>query len=115
MDERFKLNCEPRSGMHVHCVECRSNVRWRERSHAPEVCPHGITEATAELTSRRSLEWLLEEQKTKTIKMRGLGDVVAKVAQPVATLLDATMGTNLKGCGGCKKRQEVLNKVVSFK
>lgn len=47
--------------------------------------------------------------------MRGLGDVVAKVAQPVATLLDATMGTNLKGCGGCKKRQEVLNKVVSFK
>ena len=41
----------------------------------------------------------------------GLGDVVAKVAKPVARVLDATMGTKLQNCGGCDKRREELNKI----
>lgn len=42
----------------------------------------------------------------------GLGDLVATVAQPIARAIDAVAGTNIKGCGGCKKRQEALNRLV---
>lgn len=37
-------------------------------------------------------------------KIRGLGDVVAK----------ATSAVGIKPCGGCKKRQEALNKMFPF-
>jgi hypothetical protein len=47
-------------------------------------------------------------------RMTGLGDLVAKVAQPIARAIDAVAGTNIKGCGGCKSRQEALNKAVPF-
>lgn len=46
--------------------------------------------------------------------MRGAGDVVAAVAQPIARMIDAVAGTNVQGCGGCKKRQEALNKAMPF-
>ena len=42
----------------------------------------------------------------------GLGDAVAAVAQPVARMIDAAMGTNLQACGGCAKRKEFLNSLV---
>ncbi|MDB6026306.1 MAG: hypothetical protein JWM68_2529 [Verrucomicrobiales bacterium] len=45
---------------------------------------------------------------------RGLGDVVANFAQPVARALDSVLGTNIQNCGGCKDRQETLNKIVPF-
>jgi hypothetical protein len=40
-----------------------------------------------------------------------LGDVVYKVASPIAAAIDAATGgrTNVKGCGGCRKRREKLN------
>ena len=41
--------------------------------------------------------------------MRGLGDLVAKVANPIAKAL----GINTQGCG-CKQRQEALNRLVPF-
>ena len=40
----------------------------------------------------------------------GLGDLVAKVAQPVAVALDSLLGTNLKNCGSCADRRAALNK-----
>lgn len=43
---------------------------------------------------------------------RGLGDAVAAVAQPIAKAIDAVAGTNVQGCGACKKRQEALNKLI---
>jgi len=49
--------------------------------------------------------------KIKTImpSVRGLGDVVAIVAQPVAKAIDAVAGTKLSACGGCQKRRNKLN------
>lgn len=46
----------------------------------------------------------------------GLGDIVAAVAQPVAGAIDAVAAavgvkTNVKGCGGCKKRRDRLNRL----
>lgn len=47
-------------------------------------------------------------------KIRGLGDAVAVVAQPVAAAIDAVAGTSIKTCGGCAKRRAALNKAVPF-
>ena len=46
---------------------------------------------------------------------KGLGDVVASVAQPIAGAIDKALGTNIKGCGACAKRQETLNNIFSSK
>jgi hypothetical protein len=46
---------------------------------------------------------------------RGLGDVIALVAQPVARAIDAVAGTHLKTCGGCQARQAKLNELMPFK
>lgn len=43
--------------------------------------------------------------------IRGLGDVVHMVVNPVAKVIDSIAGTNLEGCGGCRQRQEELNKL----
>lgn len=48
-------------------------------------------------------------------RLHGFGDVVAIIAQPIATVSDKAFGTNLKGCGGCAGRQEALNRAVPFK
>lgn len=43
---------------------------------------------------------------------RGLGDAVALVAEPIARLSDAVLGTKLVGCGGCAQRRAKLNALV---
>lgn len=53
-----------------------------------------------------SLTGSIVEQLTKA---RGLGDVVAIVAQPTAAMIDALIGTDLKNCPACTERQEDLN------
>jgi hypothetical protein len=44
-----------------------------------------------------------------TDKIRGLGDVLHVVLNPISKTLDAIAGTNTQGCGGCRSRQEALN------
>ena len=46
--------------------------------------------------------------------MRGLGDAVALIAEPIAAAMDHVAGTRLKGCSGCAKRREFLNQKVPF-
>jgi hypothetical protein len=43
---------------------------------------------------------------------RGLGDLVATVANPIARALDATLGTHLVGCQPCAQRRAALNRLV---
>ena len=47
--------------------------------------------------------------------LRGLGDVVAVLAQPIARTIDHMAGTKIKDCGGCAKRRAILNAVWPFK
>lgn len=47
-------------------------------------------------------------------KLRGLGDVVHLVAQPIARAIDHVAGTHLQDCVGCEKRREKLNKAIPF-
>lgn len=48
-------------------------------------------------------------------KYRGLGDVVAKIAEPIARASDLVLKTNIQGCSACQKRRAKLNKMVPFK
>lgn len=41
--------------------------------------------------------------------VRGVGDVVAVAARPVAAIIDRLAGTSLKTCEGCARRREALN------
>lgn len=43
---------------------------------------------------------------------RGLGDVVAHVAKPIARALDQVLGTHLQDCRHCEERRETLNKLL---
>ena len=42
--------------------------------------------------------------------IRGAGDLVHVVLNPISKVLDALVGTNTQGCAGCYKRQNDLNK-----
>ncbi len=46
---------------------------------------------------------------------KGLGDLVHKVAQPIAKVIDETLGTKIQKCGGCAKRREALNRAFPIK
>lgn len=41
----------------------------------------------------------------------GLGDLVAVIAQPIARVSDAVLGTHLVGCSSCAERQAALNRI----
>lgn len=84
------IHCKSRS----HCKACRNDAAWRDSLFKAGLtdskdfeCPYGIKEGI------------------------GLGDLVAKAANPIAGIIDKIVGTKLKGCGGCKQRQETLNKI----
>lgn len=51
----------------------------------------------------------------KRVRLRGLGDAVAVVAQPIAKAIDRVAGTDLANCKGCDGRQSALNQAVPFK
>jgi len=48
-------------------------------------------------------------------EIKGLGDVVEKVAKPIAKVIDAVAGTKIQNCGGCNKRRKYLNKKFPLK
>jgi len=43
---------------------------------------------------------------------RGLGDLVAFIAEPIARASDALLGTHLVGCNSCAERRAALNNLV---
>jgi hypothetical protein len=45
-------------------------------------------------------------------KQRGLGDLVAALAEPIARASDAFIGTHLVGCSSCAERRAALNALV---
>jgi hypothetical protein len=49
--------------------------------------------------------------KLTSASRRGLGDMVAAIAHPIAVAIDAIAGTHLKTCSACKKRQQTLNQM----
>jgi hypothetical protein len=72
----------------AHCATCRTDEAWRASVGAPDDCPHRVF----------------------------LGDLVAKIATPIAKSLwlscvDKETG-KLKPTSGCAKRKERLNNIT---
>lgn len=44
----------------------------------------------------------------------GLGDKIARIAQPIARAIDKIAGTKIARCGGCKKMKDRLNAGTPF-
>lgn len=42
----------------------------------------------------------------------GLGDMVERVAKPIARALDKVLGTKLGDCDGCRRRRDKLNRLT---
>jgi hypothetical protein len=42
------------------------------------------------------------------------GDKIHSIAAPIAAAIDKAIGTNISGCGGCKKMRERLNAGMSL-
>ena len=90
-------HCETR----VHCRTCRDKEGgrcWRESLATAFELPNG----EIDFECPRGKPWGYMP------KSRGLGDTVAKAIKA------ATFG-KVKPCGGCKKRQARLNKLVPYK
>ena len=47
--------------------------------------------------------------------VRGLGDVIHRIAQPIAGMIDGVLGTNVRGCWSCAGRREALNEALKFR
>jgi len=47
-----------------------------------------------------------------TEAIRGLGDIVHVVLNPISKVIDNMTGSNLQGCDGCAQRQASLNTLV---
>lgn len=50
------------------------------------------------------------QEKKDPFGVSGLGDAVKIVAQPIAKVIDAAIGTDVQNCGKCEKRRQYLNK-----
>lgn len=87
--------------------EHQQNPAWHATDSAE--CPRSHAEYP-----QRWHTWGACAEPSTTPELRGLGDAVAVVAQPIARMIDAAFGTNVQGCGGCKARQEKLNKALPF-
>lgn len=78
--------------------EFKTNQEWR--ADGDNACPIGRFMAYKEY---------------KRFKLQGMGDVVALAAEPIASVMDKVLKTRVKGCGGCRKRREMLNQLMPFK
>ncbi len=76
-----------------------------------ELTPEQIAEAK-KIQQKEQEEKLIKEKELQNKENLGLGDLVAKVAQPIAKGIDSIAGTDIQNCGGCKKRQEALNNLI---
>jgi hypothetical protein len=83
-----------------HCWENKLEGKHLKRQASPISKSTTDSEMTFDLDDPKYIAL-----KNKYGKLRGLGDVVAAV----------TSAVGIQPCGGCKKRQESLNKLVPFR
>lgn len=91
--------------MRLRLDEVKEKAKVRPAGYLEEVIGSGRIEG----------DWLeLDDEVWRRLfrKYRGLGDVVAAIAKPVAAVIDKALGTGLSDCAACRERQEALNRIV---
>jgi hypothetical protein len=87
----------------IEFIESRARkpLKWRE-------CAKSINGQSVVFDTESKCWKKIAKAMGKSAPSRGLGDTIARAIQAV------TLGT-VKPCGGCKKRQEALNKLVPYR
>lgn len=102
--------------MKILISSIKSKASSRPEGYIEDVLSQGVVEGDFLIIDPPKYKLLLDKYANTyaTSSIKGAGDVVYKVAQPIAKVLDKALGTNIAGCGGCKKRREWLNKNIPF-
>ena len=95
-----------------HIEDCRAT---RPEGYADALIAAGSIQDGFLMIEQESLDAIVRQYTPNRIaKVQGVGDLIHKVANPVAKVIDFVAGTNVQGCGGCAKRRENLNKMMPF-
>lgn len=111
----LRLSCMPTETACLQCLSIRAPSHERPSVQAMALVTKQVSgekQATwikffEHVLLRKSRPWKPKQKlpvATKPKGSRGLGDTIAK----------ATKAVGIKPCGGCKKRQEWLNKIVPY-
>jgi len=93
-----------------HIDDCRLT---RPAGYADALIDAGDVQGDWLLIENNALEAIVAQFTPERLQgVQGLGDLVHKIANPIAKAIDAVAGTNIQGCGGCAKRREQLNKIA---
>ena len=96
---------KPGIGLRGHCVSCRTHRSWRDAAGAPEICPFGITLATAAAERAAALAAHSElHHPPSTIPHWPLGTWLSRILNPLARLFHI----NTSHCH-CARRIATLN------
>jgi len=96
-----------------HIEDCRLN---RPVGYADALIEAGDIQGDWLLIEKDALEAIVKKFTPERLQsVKGLGDLVHKIANPIARAIDSVAGTNIQGCGGCAKRREQLNKAIPIK
>jgi len=100
--------------MRILLKAIEANAKNRPPDYLKDVLAHGAVNGEFLEIDTASYNELLNKYR---VHARGLGDIVEKLARPIAHTIDKLSGgrTHVSGCSGCKHRQEVLNELVPFK
>jgi hypothetical protein len=96
----MKEICEDR----LACWECLQSSDFR-KAFGITNCNKGLAVSDVGVVVKNTRKEFWQKHSEKD-GLRGLGDVVAKVIHST---------TGIQPCGGCKKRQEALNRLVPFR
>lgn len=76
------------------------------------VCRINIPGLTSTGDKKQIGEKYCAKCKKHSNRINGVGDIIAKVTQPIAKVIDKVAGTKLENCKDCKKRQNTLNNIL---
>lgn len=89
--------------MKISIAELKDTAPRRPDGYMEDVLSRGTVDGEFLILPR--LEYL-----ALCAKYRQLGDMVEVAAKPIAKAIDKVAGTNLRNCGGCRRRRYALNK-----
>lgn len=91
--------------MRIPLAHIAARANEQPEGYTETLMEAGIVDGTDLVLTDRAYEQFCAQ----FAKPRGLGDLVASIARPIARAVDAVLGTDLENCGSCAQRQEDWN------
>jgi len=101
--------------MRIRISSIKERARFKGAEYLQDVMSRGVVIGAYLEMQEDDYKWLVQKYAKAGTQIRGVGDIVHKIAQPIAKVIDRIAGTNVAGCGGCAQRREKLNEVFPIK